>query len=316
MKKYQIISDGSCDLTKEQLLENDIINIPFYVSFDKINSLKEGIDITKEEFYKKELEVQNNYPTSSCPSPHDYFIEFEKCAKKKVPVICICITKKFSSSYSSANMAKQMIQEQYKDSVITIIDSRINTVLQGLFVLEAARMQQLGMNYEDLIKALEETKGSRIFFTVSNLDYLVHGGRIGKLSAFIGKIFQVNPLIVLKHGEIYSGGVALQRKRAKITIIRKVKLYFETNHMNVHDYQFVVGYGYNKEEAEEFAELCQKELSAEIKIAQIGATIAVHTGPNPLGIAFVKKLSLNNATVCEHSNDKKINQKVKLKLDI
>jgi DegV family protein with EDD domain len=316
MKKYKIISDGSCDLTNAQLVENDIINVPFYVSFNKEESLKEGIDISKDEFYKKELELKNVFPTSSCPSPNDFYVEFEKCAKNKMSIICICITKKFSSSFSSASIAKDMILEKYKDIKITIIDSRVNTVLQGLFVLEAARMQQLGMSYSNLIKTLQATKGSRIFFTVSNLDYLVHGGRIGKLSAFLGKIFQINPLIVLKHGEIYSGGVALQRKRAELSIIRKVKTHFETNHLNVHDYRFVVGYGYNKQEAIQFANLCQKELSSDVEISQIGATIAVHTGPNPLGIAFVKKFTLSDVLEPNKKNSKKIKGKTSLSLDI
>lgn len=38
--KFQIISDGSCDLKKEFTVENNVEIVPFYVSFDKVTHLK------------------------------------------------------------------------------------------------------------------------------------------------------------------------------------------------------------------------------------------------------------------------------------
>ena len=68
-------------------------------------------------------------------------------------------------------------------SKIAVINSEAGTVSQGLMVIEAGRMCQNGVPYEQCVDILEKMKKTnRIFFTVGNTDYLKHGGRIGKLA--------------------------------------------------------------------------------------------------------------------------------------
>ncbi len=289
MKTFQIISDGSCDLNSTLLKENDIDIVPFTVSFDKEHSLKENVDISTNDFYKKLIDNPDVFPYSACPSIKEYYDVFVKYIKQGLSVICICITQKFSASYSVALMARQQIVEDFKDAKIDVIDCRCNTVLQGLIVLEAARMQKAGKSFEEVSLMVNNTTGSRIYFTVSNLKYLEHGGRIGKLTAVVGKLFQINPIIVLKHGEIFSGGIAIKRKRALSSIIKKTKEYFNKNKFKYDDFRFVIGYGYDKDEALNFKSEVEKELGINCELSQIGITIAVHTGPEPIGLAFVRK---------------------------
>lgn len=52
------------------------------------------------------------------------------------------------------NSGKRMIEEKYPQAKITVIDSTINTVLQGLFVLEACRLRDMGMDYEEIIEKI------------------------------------------------------------------------------------------------------------------------------------------------------------------
>ena len=40
--KFQIISDGACDLMPEYVSEHEISVVPFYVTFDGENYTKEG----------------------------------------------------------------------------------------------------------------------------------------------------------------------------------------------------------------------------------------------------------------------------------
>ena len=51
--KFQIVSDSSCDLPKERAQELGVDIVPFYVSFEEENYMKEGVDISVEDFYKK-----------------------------------------------------------------------------------------------------------------------------------------------------------------------------------------------------------------------------------------------------------------------
>ena len=145
---YQIISDGSCDLSQELAKEKNIEIVPFYVSFDSETYQKEVEEVGVRDFYQQMIDYPNVFPKTSCPSAQDYYDIFEKYAVQNIPMICICITMKFSASYQSAMNAIDMILEEYPNAVIEIIDSQINTVLQGLYVLEACRLRDNGYNYQ------------------------------------------------------------------------------------------------------------------------------------------------------------------------
>ena len=143
------------------------------------------------------------FPKTSMPSVQDFYEVFEKFCKRNIPVICICITAKFSGSLQSATTAKDMILEEYPEAKIAVIDSTFDTVLQGLFVLEACRLRDLGLEYEQITEALLSIRESgRIFFTIGSIDYLKHGGRIGKLAGIAASALKIKPIITLKEGEI------------------------------------------------------------------------------------------------------------------
>lgn len=198
---FHIISDGSCDLPISLTQEKNITVVPFYVSFDDEHYLKENVEIGIRDFYQQMVDKKGVYPKSSMPSVQDYEDAFLPFVKEGIPLICICITTKFSGSMQSALNAKGLLLEHYPDAQITVIDATINTVLQGQYVLEAAALRDAGLSYQETIARLEEIKSTgRIFFTVGNMEYLKHGGRIGKVAALAGGILDIRPVITLKKG--------------------------------------------------------------------------------------------------------------------
>ena len=297
-ERYHIISDGSCDLPQELVEEKNITVVPFYVSFDNENYLKENAEIGIRDFYQQMVDRKGVYPKSSMPSAQDYVEAFMPYAREGVPVICICITTKFSGSMQSALSARGIVRESYSDAKITVIDATVNTVLQGLYVLEAAALRDSGMEYEAVVARLEEIKSTgRIFFTVGDMEYLKHGGRIGKGSAVAGSILGIRPVITLKEGEIFPSGIGRGRKRTTEKCIDLLTDYLEENGRKIQRYSIAVGYGYDYQEAVDFRKhtlevLREKGYSIDesrIPLYQIGATISVHTGPYPLGFGIIEK---------------------------
>ena len=227
---YHIISDGSCDLPKELAAEKDITVVPFYVSFDDEHYLKENVEIGIRDFYQQMVDRKGVYPKSSMPSTQDYVDAFTPYAQQGTPVICICITTKFSGSMQSALNARAIVGETWPEAEITVIDATINTVLQGLYVLEAVKLRDSGMGYRECVARLEEIKSTgRIFFTVGDMEYLKHGGRIGKVSAVAGSVLGIRPVITLKEGEIFPSGIGRGRKRTTEKAISLLLDYLEEN---------------------------------------------------------------------------------------
>ncbi|MDE7203001.1 MAG: DegV family protein [Lachnospiraceae bacterium] len=295
---YRIVTDGSCDLPPELCREKEVDVVPFYVSFDSENYQKEIVDMPIRTFYEQMVSDPATFPKSSMPSVQDYVDVFKPIVEAGKAVICICITTKFSGSYQSAMNAKEMLLESFPDARITVMDSTVDTVLQGLFVLEAVKMYEAELPYEKVVEELEAIKSTgRIFFTVGNIDYLKHGGRMGKLAGLAGSVLGIKPLITLKEGEIFPSGVSRSRKKSLEKVYELLWQYLQEVNAVSGEYCICVGYGYDIEEAEEFRKGAVAFLNTkgyaitdvELQKYQIGATISVHTGPYPLGFGVLRK---------------------------
>lgn len=293
---FHIISDGSCDLPTALTQEKNITVVPFYVSFDEEQYYKENVDIAIRDFYQMMVDKKGVYPKSSMPSIRDYEEAFRPFAKSSTPVICICITTKFSGSMQSALNAKELILEKYPQAEITVIDATVNTVLQGQYVLEAVSLRDHGVSYQDTIARLEAIKSTgRIFFTVGNMEYLRHGGRIGKVAAIAGGALDIRPVITLKQGEIFPSGLDRGRKRTLKKVMALLLEYLQGSPLSIDCYSLAVGYGYDKEEGIAFRDQALSILREkgydidDIPVYQIGATIGVHTGPYPLGFGIIER---------------------------
>lgn len=300
---FHIISDGSCDLPTALTQEKNITVVPFYVSFDEEQYYKENVDIAIRDFYQMMVDKKGVYPKSSMPSIRDYEEAFRPFAKSSTPVICICITTKFSGSMQSALNAKELILEKYPQAEITVIDATVNTVLQGQYVLEAVSLRDHGVSYQDTIARLEAIKSTgRIFFTVGNMEYLRHGGRIGKVAAIAGGALDIRPVITLKQGEIFPSGLDRGRKRTLKKVMALLLEYLQDSPLSIDCYSLAVGYGYDKEEGIAFRDQALSILREkgydidDIPVYQIGATIGVHTGPYPLGFGIIER-GINHETV-------------------
>jgi len=293
---FHIISDGSCDLPVELTKRKNITVVPFYVSFDGRRYLKENVEIGIRDFYQQMVDQKGVFPKSSMPSAQDYAEAFLPYAKEGMPVICICITTKFSGSMQSALNAEQLVRETCPNAEITVIDATVNTVLQGLYVLEAAEMRDSGMSYKDTVARLEVIKATgRIFFTVGDMEYLQHGGRIGKVGALAGSVLGIRPIITLKQGEIFPSGIGRGRRRSTEKALELLLCYLKESGKPIDCYSIAVGYGYDVEEGKAFRDHALSVLQEkgydiqEIPVYQIGATIGVHTGPYPLGFGIIEK---------------------------
>lgn len=292
---YQIITDGSCDLTPEYAGQHNIKIVPFYVSFDQENYFKEVEEVGIRDFYQQMVDNPNVFPKTSLPSINDYVKAFTPYVEVDIPVICLCVTSKMSGSYNSACNARHIIMDEYPEAKITVINSQVITGLQGLYVMEAVRMRDNGLNYEEAIAELKKLRESgRIVFTTADISYLKSGGRLGKLISIANNALKIKPLILFKEGEIFPTGIVRARKKSYDKLVEQTRKHFMESGENPDDYNFSVGFGYDIEEGEMFRNYILEDMKTysnikSLDIFQIGATIAVHTGPHPLGIVFLKR---------------------------
>lgn len=297
--KFGIVTDSSCDLPESYTTQEDVSVVSFYVSFDGENYLKEGKETGVTEFYQKMADNPDCYPKTSMPSIQDYIDAFRPLVEKKLPVLCICITKNFSGSMQSAVSAKEEVEEEFPQAKIEIIDSQLVTALQGLFVKEAVKLRNKDIDLETAVVALKEIRSTgQIFFTTKDLKYLEHGGRIGKAACLAGSMLNIKPILHFCNAELGSTELCRGRKKSLHKIIERFLDYVESEKIDLEQYTFATGFGLMIPEFELF----QEDLKATLKnrgyvietwdAMQIGATIGVHTGPYPIGLGILKKCEI------------------------
>lgn len=293
---YQIITDGSWDMGTDRAQALGVEVVPYYITMDGKTYMKEIEELDVRDFYSFMVENPKIFPKTSLPTVQDYVTAFEKYARQGIDMICFTLSAKFSGSNNSAQNAREIVLEDYPDIRIEVIDSTLATLMQGLMIQEIVRYQRSGADYDELIQRVRQIKDTcRIFFTVENMNYLVHGGRVGKLAGISANALNLRPMILMTQGELFPSGLAHGRAQSRKKAMEKLFAYVEENGNDPSRFAFMVGYGYNIEEgeklrAEVITKMQQKWPGYEpvVDIGQIGATIGVHTGPHQLGSDYVK----------------------------
>lgn len=162
-------------------------------------------------------------------------------------------------------------------------------------------MRDAGVPYETAVERIYEIRPTgRIFFTIGSMDYLANGGRIGKLAGKVSSVLGIRPVITLKEGEIFLGGMGRGRAKTLDKTLSNAREYLKETFTSRDQFDICLGYGYDYNEAVEFRgrlEAVLDELGlgggGEIPITHISSVIAVHTGPHALGIGILAKARLD-----------------------
>ena len=285
---FQIISDGGCDFTIEEAQQHNIDIIPFYVSFDQVTFLKEGVDISKDEYFNRLLNEKNLFPTTSQPNPQDYIDIYKPHLDAGKDILSLTISSKLSGTYNSATMAADMMKEDYPDRTIVVIDSLTCAVGQGLVLREIIKMRDSGYSLEKTAELAQEViKTTRVYFSLDTLEYLKKGGRVGPTTALVGGLLGLRPVLHIVDGAIEQLDSVPGRKRVLQLMQEGI---VETLQDETEDINICIGHILREEEGTTFKENIESALNIKIDtpLTEIGVTIGTHAGPGALAIAYCK----------------------------
>ena len=286
---YQLISDGGCDFTNEEVQKHNIDVVPFYVMLENDTYLKEGLDITKEAYYKRLKEEKNLFPKTAQPNPQDYVDVYTPHLKAGKDIISLTISSKLSGTYNSAVLAADMVKEDYPDRTIIVIDSLNCAVGQGLILKEMIKMRDKGYpitKTADIARKVIETV--KIYFSLDSLEYLKKGGRVGPTTALVGGILGLRPILHIVDGAVEQ----LDSVRGKDRVLNLIEEgVVEALKDEVENISLSIGHILREEDAVKFKGNLETSLGMKITnpVVEVGATIGTHAGPGALAIAYCKK---------------------------
>ncbi len=284
---YKIYADSCCDLPLEVIEKINIGIIPLRYTIDGV----EHVDDRKDDsifvdFYDK---MKKGAMTStSQPTPEELNELFTGSAEAGEGIIYIALSSAISGSYNTACMMMQACKEKYPDAQIAVVDSLCASGGFGKLVLDVVARRDEGFSFEEIVDWAEENKLHYIhWFTVDDLDFLYRGGRVSKISAKIGGILHLKPVLhVDNQGRLIKVGVARGRKAALAQLVKNTIEDIQNSRICAGKKQSVTVLHAN---CPEDAKYCADELKkcpqiSSVEINYIGPTIGSHSGPGTLAI--------------------------------
>lgn len=276
--KIALITDSTCDLP-HALREQYAINvIPLSVIWGD-EQLRDGVDIQAEAFYER-LVADPVYPTTSQPTPQDFFAVYENVERQGArEIVVITISSGMSGTYESAKLAAPII-----DIPVHVVDSKSNSMSLGWQVLAAARAREAGGDVAAMIAAADAARKTMAYIiTLDTLEYLYKGGRIGGASAFIGTLLNFKPQITVNHetGMVEAGRRTRTRQKALQALYDDFFAQLDTRK----PMHIAVLHNAALPEAEALAARVQVEFAPrELLISIVSPVLGVHTGPRAVAL--------------------------------
>lgn len=200
MNKIALFTDSTCDLSPELLREYDVRVIPLYVTIGDV-CYRDGVDLTTPEMYEK-VERKEGFPKSSAPTPEDYYDAFMPFLKEGYDVIYAGISSEMSSSFQHAELAKDLLDDKYRDHVFNVDSRELSTGI-GLLILKAAEWRKEGLSAEEIVAKMKNiVPRIRAQFCLDTLEYLHKGGRCSSLTHIIGATLKIHPQIKVTNGSM------------------------------------------------------------------------------------------------------------------
>lgn len=280
----KIISDSTCDLTKDLLEEYDISILPLHVILGE-KDLLDGVTITPDEIYEW-ADANKTTPKTSAPSIEDAIELIKPYVDNGDEIIYFSISKEMSTSINVINLAADELEATDR---IHVIDSANLSTGVGLLVLEAATMAREGMNANDIVAKIEELKPLvRASFVVDTLTYLHRGGRCSSVAALAGGVLKLHPKIVVEDGKMS----ATKKYRGKMdSVILSYAKEMEEDLKNAKtDRVFITHSGCDEAIIQSvYSYLEELNVFKEIIITRAGSVISSHCGYGTLGVLFISK---------------------------
>lgn len=275
----KLVCDSLCDIPDE-ISEKDYIEIvPLTVIFNDREYI-EGVDINKEEFYKKVKEIKQ-IPKTSQATYMEFKEVFDKFIEEGYHIICMTGASNASGTFQSAMIAKNDVAGNEK---IHIFDTRNLSLGSGQYIIKACELLEEGLAFEEIIDELENTRSSvRLLFAPYTLDFLKQSGRVPVATALIGNMLNIKPIFFFDNGE----AKLVNKVRGVKNIASKlVDIILEMNEGSLEGKIVTIGCGDNLHDCEILKEEVNKRIKARrVLFTRGGVSICSHTGPDILAIS-------------------------------
>lgn len=288
MEEYILSCCSTADMPKEFFEERKISYICFHYFMDGVEYPDDlGQSMPFQQFYKK---MQDGADTKTSQINVGEFVEyFRPFLEDGKDILHVTLSSGISGVLNSARTAKEMLEEEYPDRKIYIIDSLAASSGYGLLMDKLADLRDEGKSLDEVFRYAEKHRlNVHHWFFSTDLTFYVKGGRISKTAGAIGGVLNICPLLNMDNQGRLIPRYKIRTKRKVIrTIVDKMAEY--ADHQTDYNGKCYISHSECYEDARAVADLVESRfpyLNGKVEINNVGTTIGSHTGPGTVALFF------------------------------
>ncbi len=280
---FHVFADGTANLPKQLLEGITLLPCSYLVNDNQVTYTGDIEDFNGHEYYEG-LKNGDKIKTSLLNTALflDYFTPL---AQKGEDIIYVAMSSGISGTYNAAINAANELMEEYPDSFIHIVDSHGCGFGNGILALKAAKLSKDGVSCKEAAKILDEAVPHACqYFTVDDLNFLKNTGRVSGVTAQIGTILNIKPILF---GDSTGHIISCSKVRGRNNAIKAIVNKYAEKRMDTEDQTVCISHGDCLEDANKLAQMV-KDINpkADITISQHEPFSGAHVGPGMLGLFF------------------------------
>lgn len=284
MSNFILYTDSGCDIDPALLAQWGVKHCELTFLFDGDNTVYTNREMNAREFYGKMRD--GACAKTSAVNVEEFKAAFETEVKQGSDILYIGFSSGLSTTFNSARLAAEELQEQYPERKIVVVDSLAASAGHGLLVYLTVKEIEKGATLEQAAAFAEKMKWRLgIWFTVDDLEYLKRGGRISPTVAFVGGLLGIKPVLFMDNeGHLINRFKVRGRKAAIQALADKYTELASDAKSNT----VFISHGDCEDDAKALASIIEKQHGVKTEIITfVGPVIGSHSGPGTLALFFV-----------------------------
>ena len=273
----KVVTDSASDIPVELAEELGISVVPCTIFFGA-DAFKDGVEITKEEFFRR-LTTDNIMPTTTQPSVGDFLEAYKPLVEGGHEIVSVHVSGKLSGTVNSARLAA----EELPGATVEIVDTELASMGVALAAKAAVDAVAAGADATGAAEAARKAAANtEVLFVLDTLEFLKRGGRIGSAQALLGSLLSMKPILKLTDGEVHPH----EKVRTKGKAVLRMREIAATGGPYR---EAAVMHRVTDEEAGSMADHLAQFTANPVISGSIGASVGAHTGPGVVGFAVWKE---------------------------
>ena len=227
-------------------------------------------------------------PRTQQVNPEQAVCKFRQYLEQGKDILHIALTSAVSGSCNSARMAAEELKEEFPERTITVVDTLVGTLCEGMVVEQVVRMRKAGKTLAEAAQWVRENiPHFCLYATVDDLKHLYRGGRVSKTTALFGTAIGIKPILKLNDdGNLVAVGKVRGRKQSIQALVKHMEE--KVGRFLLQNDTIYISHGDCMEDALYLAELVKEKFGiVKAMIHHIGPVIGSHAGPGALTLSFM-----------------------------